>query len=260
MKSIYSWVSIFFLLSVAPARQLGDSMNIRFERMTPWCGNFRPSDDANLEPCHYNARTYILSDATASPQIHLDRRDEGGHHKTEVSPLPLCRPVRGMGQCRLPSFMRPRVLILVLLFLLNGATAYAFTGEVVGVLSGDTIEILHNEKGQRVRLYGIDCPVKGQPYGNIAKEMLIMLTYALDVTLQTRDQDHYGRIRADVMLADKTNVNQKLVKEGLCWWDRQHAPKNTILEALETEARSDHRGLWVDPSPVPPREWRKLGK
>ena len=34
-----------------------------------------------------------------------------------------------------------RVLILVVLFLFSGAKVYAFTGEVVEVPSGDTIEI-----------------------------------------------------------------------------------------------------------------------
>ena len=39
-----------------------------------------------------------------------------------------------------------RVLILVVLFLFSGATVYPFTGEVVEVLSGDTIEIRDNGK------------------------------------------------------------------------------------------------------------------
>jgi len=28
-------------------------------------------------------------------------------------------------------------------------------------------------------------------------------------------------------------------------------------EGLETEAREAQKGLWVDPQPVPPWEWRK---
>jgi endonuclease YncB( thermonuclease family) len=30
------------------------------------------------------------------------------------------------------------------------------------------------------------------------------------------------------------------------------------LEGLETEAREAKKGLWVDPHPVPPWEWRKI--
>ncbi len=37
-----------------------------------------------------------------------------------------------------------------------------FTGRVVGVTDGDTITVLHNGKGERIRLHGIDCPEKRQ--------------------------------------------------------------------------------------------------
>ena len=30
-----------------------------------------------------------------------------------------------------------------------------------------------------------------------------------------------------------------------------------MLEQLETEAREGKRGLWVEPNPVPPWEWRR---
>jgi len=30
-----------------------------------------------------------------------------------------------------------------------------------------------------------------------------------------------------------------------------------VLEGLENEAREAKKGLWTEPNPVPPREWRK---
>src|ERR1700704_3717405 len=51
--------------------------------------------------------------------------------------------------------------------------------------------------------------------------------------------------------------NHTLVKEGWCWWYRKHAAGDTVLERLETEAREARKGLWADPGPVPPWEWRK---
>jgi len=36
-----------------------------------------------------------------------------------------------------------------------------------------------------------------------------------------------------------------------------HHLGNSELEKLEKEAREAQRGLWADPSPVPPWEWRK---
>lgn len=67
----------------------------------------------------------------------------------------------------------------------------------------------------------------------------------------------YGRILADVQFVDGTHVNRALVKDGWCWWYRKYVPKDTELEALEREAREGKRGLWVDPQPVPPWDWRK---
>ena len=42
------------------------------------------------------------------------------------------------------------------------AVVQEFTGRVVGVADGDTITVLHNGKGERIRLHGIDCPEKRQ--------------------------------------------------------------------------------------------------
>lgn len=117
------------------------------------------------------------------------------------------------------------------LVLLSCSLASAFTGKVVSVLDGDTIEVLHNGKAQRIRLYGIDCPEKGQAFGTTAKQATSALVFALDVTLEIHGKDKYGRILADVLLADGANVNHALVKDGWCWWYRKYAPEDEVLAA-----------------------------
>jgi endonuclease YncB( thermonuclease family) len=42
----------------------------------------------------------------------------------------------------------------------SGGWTADFTGPVVSVLDGDTIEVLHNHHTERIRLNGIDCPEK----------------------------------------------------------------------------------------------------
>lgn len=89
-----------------------------------------------------------------------------------------------------------------------------FTGPVVSILDGDTIEVLHNNKAKRIRLSGIDCPEKGQAYGTRAKQAASELVYGKEVTLQTHGLDKYGRTLADVLLPDGMNLNQELVEQG----------------------------------------------
>ena len=130
------------------------------------------------------------------------------------------------------------------------------SGPVISVLDGDTLEVLHNNRAERIRLSGIDCPEKSQAFGKKAKHAASALAFGKEVTLQTHGHDKYGRTLAKVLLPDGANLNHELVKQGWCWWYRKYAPGDTVLEGLETEAREAKRGLWVDPHPVPPWEWR----
>jgi micrococcal nuclease len=163
-------------------------------------------------------------------------------------------------------FLRPSTVFLaaaipwlIYIILLCPALGLAadFSGLVVSVLDGDTLEILHNDRPERIRLSGIDCPEKGQAYGTRAKQAASDLVLGGEVTLQTYGHDKYGRTLADVILLDGTNVNHTLVEDGWCWWYRKYAPGDTVLEALEAEARVAKKGLWADPQPVPPWEWRR---
>ena len=149
-------------------------------------------------------------------------------------------------------------LQLFIAIFLFSTPAFSFTALVVSVKDGDTIEVLSHGRAKRIRLHGIDCPEKRQAYGYRAKLATSVLTFGQAVTIHPREKDRYGRLVADVSLADETNVNQLLVKDGWCWWYRKYAPDDTVLETLETEARQTKRGLWVDPNPVPPWVYRKM--
>ena len=118
-----------------------------------------------------------------------------------------------------------------------------FTSPVISVLDGDTIEVLHNQHPERIRLDGSDCPEKGHAFGNNAKLAASELVFGKDVTLQTHGHDKYGRILGDVILPDGLNLNQDLVKQGWCWSYRKYAPGDAVLEELEKTARAAKNGL-----------------
>lgn len=79
-------------------------------------------------------------------------------------------------------------------------------------------------------------------------------TYEI-LELEVVDYDRYKRTVGYVILPNGRVVNEELVKAGMCWWYRRYAPSDKRL-AEEEEARLPKRGLWVDPNPVPPWEWR----
>jgi endonuclease YncB( thermonuclease family) len=136
------------------------------------------------------------------------------------------------------------------------AVSPQFTGQVVGIIDGDTIDVLHNGQAERIRLNGIDCPEKKQPYGTKAKQFTSSLVFGKQVTVKPLKKDRHGRTVADVLLPDGTNVSHELVKAGFAWWYKQYARHDETLAELEGEAREQKRGLWADAHPVPPWEVR----
>ena len=64
------------------------------------------------------------------------------------------------------------LLTLAILLVTSASLAQAndtFTGKVVGVSDGDTISVMRKGRAVKVRLHGIDCPEKRQPFGTRAK-------------------------------------------------------------------------------------------
>lgn len=147
-------------------------------------------------------------------------------------------------------------LFLALLLSPSLALSHDFTGRVIGVMDGDTIEVLSNKKPYRVRLYGIDCPEKAQAFGQRAKQAISSLVFSKTVTVETHGHDKYKRTIGDIFLSNGTHVNRELVAEGWCWWYQKYAPEDVTLAALEIAAKLAHKGLWVDPAPIPPWEYR----
>ena len=50
-----------------------------------------------------------------------------------------------------------------------------------------------------------------------------------------------------------------MVQDGLAWHYKQYSKDDKMAKA-EVEARESKKGLWSDPNPVPPWEYRKKKK
>ena len=141
----------------------------------------------------------------------------------------------------------------------------SFSGKVVKVSDGDTIEVMHNGAPEKIRLYGIDCPEishrageTGQPFGQNAKKFTGDLVAGKIVTIEVKDTDRYGRTVGVVKLNDGTILNEELLKAGLALYYQKY-DSNEAWQKMENQARADKKGLWSASSPIEPWNWRHQG-
>ena len=153
-------------------------------------------------------------------------------------------------------FLRTAVLLTVTLLL--PAILQAWEGKVVGVTDGDTIKVLKDGTQVTITLSSIDCPEKGQPWSKRAKQFTSYMVFQKIVLVLPVDEDRYGRIVAWVFF-EEINLNKALLRAGLAWHYHQYS-NDSLLTALEMEARVAKKGLWSQSFPVPPWVWRKMKK
>jgi micrococcal nuclease len=91
------------------------------------------------------------------------------------------------------------VIFFCLIFSFVDADQRQFTGEVVSIFDGDTIGILFQGQEQRIRLYGIDCPERGQAFGRNAKQFTSEFVFRKLVTVIAIDRDRYDRTVASFL-------------------------------------------------------------
>jgi len=154
----------------------------------------------------------------------------------------------------------PYAFLLVLL-LSPVLRADSLAGKVVKVVDADTIHLLDAFKTlHKVRLSGIDAPERRQAFGHKSKDYLAALVAGKLITVDWHKRDRYQRIVGKI-IHEGRDVNLLLVRAGLAWWYRKYASEQSpvdrvLYEAAEDRAKEEHKGLWSEPSPVPPWEWR----
>lgn len=155
--------------------------------------------------------------------------------------------------------MKPLGRLVALCFFVVSVPGSAETlrGIVVGVADGDTITLLTPDRRMvRVRLAEIDAPeLRGQPFGRTAKVALSSLVYRRQAKVDVVTYDRYGRAVAMVDVAG-LNVNASMVEQGLAWAYVRYQT-DAWYSSLQEAARSRRRGLWAQPSPVPPWAYRR---
>lgn len=140
--------------------------------------------------------------------------------------------------------------------------SHDFAGTITKVSDGDTYIVRRSDGSEvKVRLHFADCPEIAhkdgevdQPNGREALQAATNLLLDKQVTVHQSGLS-YGRIVGDVMVGP-VDVATILVSSGNAWVDPRYKPRAALVEA-QADAKAKHAGLWSDPAPVPPWEWRK---
>ena len=148
------------------------------------------------------------------------------------------------------------LLLLACLLIVSAAAAGdLLTGQVVTVVDGDTVHVVTGSGKIKVRLYGIDCPEFGQPYGRAATNYVINQVAGRQVLVEVITVDRYGRQVAWIH-TNGGSLNADILRAGLGWHYVKYSNSQALANA-EAFARGRQIGLWRDADPMPPWEWRK---
>jgi endonuclease YncB( thermonuclease family) len=144
---------------------------------------------------------------------------------------------------------------LAVLGLAPWAARADFVGRVVKVSDGDTLTVLVEQKQIKVRLDAIDAPELKQPFGKHSQRSLAQLCAARTARVVEKGRDRYGRTVGAIQ-CDGVDANAEQVRRGMAWVFERYASRSSPLYGLQGEARGTRRGLWADPRPVAPWDWR----
>ncbi len=162
-----------------------------------------------------------------------------------------------------------RMKILLIVFTLISSLLCSFvqagtlSGTVVRITDGDTLVVLDANKAQyKIRLMGIDAPESNQAYGKESKDNLSDLVAGKFVVVEYDKLDRYKKIIGKILLSGK-DVNLEQVASGMAWHYKNYQGEQSQADQMEyseaeIDARNTKRGLWHDPDPIPPWDYRKL--
>ena len=135
--------------------------------------------------------------------------------------------------------------------------AEAYFAQVTRVSDGDTVWVRPEggEALRKLRLQGLDAPEICQDGGVAARDALLAMVTGVRVGVSVKYQDDYGRGLARITVKGE-DVGARLVAAGHAWssrWQRSLGP----YAAQEAQARAQGLGLFAQPQPELPRDFRK---
>ncbi len=126
---------------------------------------------------------------------------------------------------------------------------------VVVAKAGGFLSFLRSSKPFSVRLYGIDAPEMGQPFGWDSRNGLERMSDGT-LELEVLSTDRYGRRVGILHREGSRNLNLKMVEAGLAYAYTRYGTLSGV-EEFERRARSAERGLWGHVNLERPWDYRR---
>ena len=131
-------------------------------------------------------------------------------------------------------------------------------GRVISVADGDTIGVRPGG-GQlyHVELDRIDAPESDQPHGETSKRFLSDLLLNKSVEVQYRGKSTHNKVKGVVFVKTEkgmVDANLTMVRNGMAWHDPEDQTPAYMNGAAA--AQKEKRGLWSEPNPIDPADWR----
>jgi endonuclease YncB( thermonuclease family) len=131
---------------------------------------------------------------------------------------------------------------------------------VVEVAEADVLVVKDAQGEQRVRLFAVDAPESAQPYAPEAKAWVVQQALNKDVLLTFKESAEEAEEDAlplvVAVLPDGQNLNETLVVLGYAWAYDRHI-MSARLKDLQVKAMQAKKGLWQDPAPLAPWDYRE---
>ncbi|HKN88320.1 MAG TPA: thermonuclease family protein [Nitrospiraceae bacterium] len=169
-------------------------------------------------------------------------------------------PLRPPFLCSVSAFSTFSLFLLLFAFLsprLTTAAEPEFQGLVITIRSCDEVAIRHKAKIIAVRIAGIDCPARKQPFAAESKSFVGQLVNKHVLSVRPIGHDRQRRVWANVFLPDGRSLAYEMVKSG--WAQVSASVVDERLVELEQDARRAKRGLWGDAQTVPSAKTRGTG-
>lgn len=131
----------------------------------------------------------------------------------------------------------------------------------MAVADGDTVTLVDDAQiRHKIRLAGIDAPESRQPYGQLARQFLSQMVEGQWVRVQYDKSDRYGRVVGKIEREGR-DINLQLLRLGLAWHfkkyqNEQSGEDRAAYAQAEQQAQLDRVGLWRDPRPQAPWDYR----